>query len=97
MAPGPRKARPDDRLRIKPGIQGFPDTQCASGMVLTHYPGVWIASLVRNDVPEPSAQLFSPDITGPNSSQLSPLKRIICNCSSGAKSVGLVLIFVPGK
>jgi hypothetical protein len=26
---------------------------------------------------EPFAQLFSPDITGPNSSQLSPLKRII--------------------
>jgi hypothetical protein len=25
------------------------------------------------------------------------LKRIICSCSSGAKSVGLVLILVPGR
>ncbi len=41
--------------------------------------------------------LFSPDMSGPNNSQLSPLKRIICNCSSGAKSVGLVLILVPGR
>jgi hypothetical protein len=41
--------------------------------------------------------LFSPLITGPNNSQLSRLKRIICNCSSGAKSVGLVLILVPGR
>src|SRR6266481_5548928 len=40
---------------------------------------------------------FSPDMIGPNKSQLSPLKRIICNCSSGAKSVGLVLICVPGR
>jgi hypothetical protein len=24
---GPRKARPDDRLRDEPGIQGFPDVQ----------------------------------------------------------------------
>ena len=39
---------------------------------------------------------FSPDMIGPNRSQLSPLKRIICSCSSGAKSVGLVLICVPG-
>jgi hypothetical protein len=27
MPTGPRKARPDDRLRIEPGIQGFPDVQ----------------------------------------------------------------------
>jgi hypothetical protein len=27
MPTGPRKARPDDRLRIEPGIQGFPDAQ----------------------------------------------------------------------
>ena len=42
-------------------------------------------------------EFFSPDISGPNSSQLSPLKRSICSCSSGAKSVGLVLILVPGR
>jgi hypothetical protein len=24
---GPRKARPDDRLHVEPGIQGFPDVQ----------------------------------------------------------------------
>ncbi len=42
-------------------------------------------------------EFFSPLMTGPNSSQLSPLKRIICSCSSGAKSVGPVLIFVPGR
>ena len=47
---------------------------------------------------EQSAQLFfSPDMIGPNNSQFSPLKRIICSCSSGAKSVGLVLILVPGR
>jgi hypothetical protein len=27
MPTGPREARPDDRLRIEPGIQGFPDAQ----------------------------------------------------------------------
>jgi hypothetical protein len=27
MPTGPRAARPDDRLRIEPGIQGFPDVQ----------------------------------------------------------------------
>jgi len=27
MPTGPRKARPDDRLRIEPGIQGFLDVQ----------------------------------------------------------------------
>ena len=42
-------------------------------------------------------ELFSPLISGPNSSQVSPLNRIICNCSSGLKSVGLVLIRVPGR
>ena len=42
-------------------------------------------------------EFFSPDISGPNNSQLSSLNRIICNCSSGAKSVGLVLILVPGR
>jgi hypothetical protein len=34
---------------------------------------------------------------GPNNSQCSPLQRIICNCSSGAKSVGLVSIEVSGS
>src|SRR5436309_2174288 len=35
MPTGPRKARPDDRLRIKPGIQGFPDVQLhIQGLVL---------------------------------------------------------------
>jgi hypothetical protein len=29
-------------------------------------------------------EFFSPDSTGPKRSQVSPLKRIICNCSSGA-------------
>ena len=33
----------------------------------------------------------------PNRSQLSPLKRISCNCESGAKSVGEVLTLTPGK
>jgi hypothetical protein len=27
MPTGPRETRPDDRLRIEPGIQGFPDAQ----------------------------------------------------------------------
>jgi hypothetical protein len=27
MPPGPRKARPDDWLRIEPGISRFPDAQ----------------------------------------------------------------------
>jgi hypothetical protein len=27
MPTGPREARPDDRLRIEPGIQGFPHVQ----------------------------------------------------------------------
>jgi hypothetical protein len=27
MPTGPREARPDDRLRIEPEIQGFPDVQ----------------------------------------------------------------------
>jgi hypothetical protein len=27
MPTGPRKARPDDRLRIEPGISRFPDAQ----------------------------------------------------------------------
>jgi hypothetical protein len=40
---------------------------------------------------------FSPDINGPNNSQLSPLNFIICNWSSGLKSVGLVWILVPGR
>ncbi len=40
---------------------------------------------------------FSPLMTGPNRSQLSPLNRIICSCSIGAKSVGLVLMRVPGR
>src|SRR5256885_1774463 len=39
-------------------------------------------------------EFFSPLISGPNNSQLSPLNFIICSCSSGAKSVGLVLILV---
>jgi len=30
MPTGPRKARPDDRLRIEPGISRFPDVQCTS-------------------------------------------------------------------
>jgi hypothetical protein len=42
-------------------------------------------------------EFFSPLMTGPNRSQVSPLKRIICNCSSGAKSVGPVFILVPGR
>jgi hypothetical protein len=42
-------------------------------------------------------EFFSPLISGPNNSQLSPLNRIIWSCSSGAKSVGLVLILVPGR
>src|SRR6516164_632567 len=39
----------------------------------------------------------SEEMTSPNRSQLSPLKRISCNCESGAKSVGEVLTFTPGK
>jgi hypothetical protein len=42
-------------------------------------------------------EFFSPLMTGPNRSQVSPLNRIICNCSSGAKSVGPVFILVPGR
>jgi hypothetical protein len=45
----------------------------------------------------PAYEFFSPDISGPNNTQLSSLNRIICNCSSGAKSIGLVLILVPGR
>src|SRR6516225_6013160 len=39
----------------------------------------------------------SEEMTSPNRSQLSPLKRISCNCESGAKSVGEVLTLTPGK
>src|SRR5258705_9358690 len=36
---GPRKARPDDRLRIEPGIQGFPDAELRIwGLVLRTIP-----------------------------------------------------------
>src|SRR5437016_766482 len=59
-------------------------------------PGTRPGMMTLHQGAEP-AQLFSPDMIGPNSSQLSPLKRIICNCSSGAKSVVLVLILVPGR
>src|SRR6516165_987886 len=45
-------------------------------------------------IPQPPT---SPVITGPNSSQLAPLKRIICICLTGAKSFGLVLILMPGS
>jgi len=41
MPTGPARGRPDDRLRIEPGIQGFPDVQLhILGLVLTHHPGV---------------------------------------------------------
>ena len=36
-------------------------------------------------------------MTSPNRSHFSPLKRIICSCSIGAKSVALVLILMPGS
>src|ERR1700704_2064845 len=41
MPTGPRKARPDDRLRIEPGISRFPDVQCTSE--------VWSFGPSRND------------------------------------------------
>jgi hypothetical protein len=34
---------------------------------------------------------------GPNSSQASPLKLLSCTCLIGAKSIGLVLIVMPGS
>src|SRR5258708_38634374 len=41
MPTGPRKARPDDRLRIEPGISRFPDARLRiSGLVLAHPPGM---------------------------------------------------------
>jgi hypothetical protein len=41
MPTGPREARPDDRLRIEPGISSFPDVQLRiRGLVLTHHPGM---------------------------------------------------------
>src|SRR5258705_9502217 len=46
MPTGPRKARPDDRLRIEPGIQGFPDVRLhICGLVLTHHPGMTASDL----------------------------------------------------
>ena len=39
----------------------------------------------------------SAEITSPNSSHFSPLKRISCNWLVGAKSVGEVLILMPGS
>jgi hypothetical protein len=39
MRTGPRKARPDDRLRIEPGISRFPDAQLRiRGLVLRTIP-----------------------------------------------------------
>ena len=72
MPTGPRKARPDDRLRIEPGISRFR----AWSFGPSRNDEGWIA---RNDekIPSPAQLFFSPDISGPNNSQLSPLKRII--------------------
>jgi hypothetical protein len=39
----------------------------------------------------------APFMMAPNRSQRSPVKRIICNCLMGAKSVGLVLTVIPGS
>src|SRR5262249_35684952 len=39
----------------------------------------------------------SPEMISPNSSHFWPLKRCICNCASGAKSVAEVLILTPGS
>ena len=41
--------------------------------------------------------LTAPLISGPNSPQRSPSKRAIWICLIGAKSVGLVLILIPGS
>src|SRR5665647_825710 len=41
--------------------------------------------------------LSSPEMVSPNNSHFSPLNRIICNWSIGAKSVGEVLILMPGS
>src|SRR6266852_9473202 len=41
MPTGPRKARPDDRLRIEPGIQRFPMCNCTSE--------IWSFGPSRND------------------------------------------------
>ena len=77
----------DEAIHVVPQVGRFASIVSCSRVACRPY--------ARND--EESYEPFSPDITGPNRSQLSPLKRIICNCSSGAKSVGLVLILVPGR
>jgi hypothetical protein len=56
MPTGPRKARPDDRLRIEPGISRFPDAQLRiRGLALTRHPGMTepelsVASLLTKTV-----------------------------------------------
>jgi hypothetical protein len=58
MPTGPRKARPDDRLSIEPGIQGFPMRNRASE--------VWCQRTIRDHQQEPQrriqAQLVSADL-----------------------------------
>src|SRR6266403_330060 len=44
-----------------------------------------------------STQPLTAPINSPNSCQRSPLKRPIWTCLTGAKSVGLVLILIPGS
>src|ERR1700676_3158388 len=52
MPTGPREARPDDRLRIEPGIQGFPDVQLhIRGLVPTRHPGMTPCGLLRRFAP----------------------------------------------
>src|ERR1700753_3553963 len=87
-ANGSRKCAPDDKLREAIQSQAEAIQSRAKG------PDCFVAALLAMTN---SYDPFSPDMTGPKRSQVSPLKRIICSCSSGAKSVGLVLSFVPGK
>ena len=44
-----------------------------------------------------SDQVTAPVISPPNSRHRVPSKRPICTCLTGAKSVGLVLISIPGN
>ena len=59
------------------------------------------ASLVAKGVSSEACEIQPPTSEpfriGPNNSQVSPLKRCICICLTGAKSVGLVLTMIPGK
>ena len=59
---------------------------------------MFAGAFISDEPVEPfTAEGTSPLMMSPNSSHFWPLKRCICNCAIGAKSVAAVLILTPGK